>query len=156
MSEGINTVSEAPTDGHAIGFWSQFRRTLGPWLVGLCGGGLTVGVVCSGLLPLMKNSSKTYAEFPSLQPPRLANDVSLSAAILATLQMIGGLAPFGMGLATAWLVRAKDRWEEISAGLSTAFAGSLAAYVVGIGWAVSVTTVVVPLIRHMYFDGLAA
>ena len=58
-----------------------------------------------------------------------------------------------MGLATAWLVRAKDRWAEVSAGLTTAMTGSVAAYVVGLGWAVTLALVIVPSISDLTLFG---
>ncbi|MDB5311009.1 MAG: hypothetical protein JWO38_5211 [Gemmataceae bacterium] len=151
MSDGITSTSPATSD--TIGFWSQFRRTFGPVLVGLLGGGLTAGVACSAMLPLLKNVSDTYSQYPSLQPPWLARDVSPPGVVLIPLAVLGAVAPFGMGLATAWLVRSKDRWGEVSAGLTTALTGTLAAYAVGIGWAVVLATVVVPSIWDLTLFG---
>lgn len=125
MDDGI--TSAPPPD--AAGFWSQFRRTFGPALVGLVGGGLTIGVALAVTGELFKNVAKTYAEFPSLQPPALARDITLPTVVLIPLVILGFVAPFGMGLATAWLVRAKDRWGEVSAGLTTALTSTLAAHV---------------------------
>src|SRR5438445_7265180 len=134
------------TTGNTPGFWWRFRLTFGPALVGLLGGGLTIGIALSALAPLLKNVANTYAKYPSLQPPWLARDVQLPHVILIPLAILGVVAPLGMGLATAWLVRSKDRWGDVSAGLTTALTSSLAAYVVGIGWAVTMATVVVPSI----------
>src|SRR6266487_394724 len=124
VSDGITSTSSAVSTSDTIGFWSHFRRTFGPVLVGLVGGGLTIGVACSAMLPLLKNVSNTYAEYPSLQPPWLARDISLPYVVLIPLAALGVVAPFGMGLATACLVRSKDRWGEVSAGLTTALTGT--------------------------------
>lgn len=145
MSDGSAPV--APVG--APGFWSQFRRTFGPALVGLVGGGLTVGVSLAATATLLQNVATTYAGFPSLQPPWLARDFSLPTAALVPLVILGVVAPFGMGLATAWLVRGKDRWSEVSAGFTTALTSSVAAYAVGLGWAVTLAMVVVPSISDL-------
>jgi hypothetical protein len=92
------------------GFRTHFTRTFGPALAGLLGGALSAGLTCPAVLPLLKNISVTYAGFPSLQPPWLARDISPPYAVLIPLAVVGFVAPFGMGLATAWLVRSEDRW----------------------------------------------
>jgi hypothetical protein len=121
--------------------------------VGLLGGGLTIGVGYAAMATLLKNVANTYDKYPSLQPPWLARDISLPAIIQIPLVILGVVAPFGMGMATAWLVRSKDRWAEVSAGLTTALTGSLAAYVLWIGWAVTLATVVVPSISDLTLFG---
>ena len=79
-------------------FWSQFRRTFGPALVGLVGGGLTVGVSLVAMATLLKNVANTYSEFPSLQPPWLARNFSLPAVIvLIPLVAILGRQPLRSG-----------------------------------------------------------
>lgn len=153
MQNGITSTSANVCVDDRTSFWLRFRQTFGPSLVGLIGGSLTVGIACIMMSQLLKNVSNTYAEYPSLQPPWLARDISLPRFIGLPLALLGILAPFGMGLATAWLVRSRDRWEEVSAGLTTALTASVAAYVVWIGWAVSLSTVVVPSISDLTLFG---
>ncbi|QJW97837.1 hypothetical protein [Frigoriglobus tundricola] len=152
MNDGSTAAPPAVAD-RALDFWSRFRDTFGPALVGLVGGGLTVGVVYVSVAQLLKNASMTYAAFPSEQPPWLVRDISLPPVIGVVFALIGLVAPFAMGLATAWLVRERDRWGEISAGLTTGLMGSLAAYVVGIGWAVTLAMAVVPSIADLTLLG---
>lgn len=134
-------------------FWSRFRITFGPALVGLTAGVLTLGPALAACGQLLKNCASTYAAFPSVQPPSLARDFEPPAAVLVPLVALGILAPFAMGLVTAWLVRGRDRWSEVSAGLTTALVGSAAAYVVGIGWAFSLAMVVVPSLADLTLLG---
>jgi hypothetical protein len=145
MSEDRNTT----TPEAAPRFWSRFRETFGPALVGLIGGGLTIGVALTATVPLLKNAANTYAEFPSLLPPGLIRDVSIPSAVLVPLAALGVIAPFAMGLVTAWLVRRRDRWDQASAGLMTGVTSGLAACVVGLGWAVALATTVVPSIADL-------
>lgn len=133
----------------SAGFWSRFRETFGPALVGLIGGSLTIGVVLTATVPPLKNAANTYAEFPSVQPPELIRDVSIPSAVLVPLAALGVIAPFAMGLVTAWLVRRRDRWDQVSAGLTTGVMSGLAAYVVGLGWTVALATTVVPSIADL-------
>jgi hypothetical protein len=153
-SEDLAVSNELlPVSQGSTGFWWRYRITFGPALVGLLGGGLTIGIALSAMIPLLKNVANTYAKYPSLPAPWLAQEISLPSIILVPVVILGAVAPFGMGLATAWLVRSKDRWQDISAGLTTALTGSLAAYVASIGWAVSLATVVVPSISDLTLFG---
>jgi hypothetical protein len=152
MKAGITTSSSLGPDGK-INFWSQFSRTFGPSMVGFLGGFMTIGVAWLAMTQLLKNASNIYAEYPSLQPPWLARDISLPRVIGLPLAFLGIAAPFGMGLVTAWLVRSKDRWGQVSAGLTTALTSSLTAYVVWIGWAVNLGTVVVPSLSDLTLFG---
>jgi hypothetical protein len=136
-------------------FWSRFRETYGPALVGVIGGSLTIGVALNATVPLLKNAANAYAEFPSLQPPGPIGDVSIPRAVLVPLAALGVIAPFAMGLVTAWLVRRRDRWDQVSAGLTTGLTSSLAAYVVGLGWAVALATTVVSSIADLTLFGEA-
>jgi FtsH-binding integral membrane protein len=117
---------------------------------------LTVGFGHAACATLLKNAASTYATFPSLQPPRLACDLTLPALVQVPLVILGVLAPFGMGLATAWLVRSRDRWDRVSAALTTALTAAAAAYVLWIGWAVTLAMVVVPSIADLTLLGNAA
>lgn len=133
----------------SVRFWSRFRETFGPAVVGLIGGGLTIGVALTATVPLLKNAANSYAEFPSLHPPAPIRDVSIPSAVLVPLAVLGVIAPFAMGLVTAWLVRRRDRWDQASAGLTTGLTSALAAYAVGLGWTVALATTVVPSIADL-------
>jgi hypothetical protein len=129
--------------------------TFGPALVGLLGGGLTLGLAWATVSTLLKNVAATYAQYPSLTPPWLARDFSVPDALVLPLTLLGFAGLLAMGLATAWCVRSKDVWGDASAGMTTALTGTLTAYAAGIGWAVTLALVVVPSIADFTLFGEA-
>ena len=130
-------------------FWSKFRQTFGPALIGLAGGTLTLGFAFATFTPILKNCAATYAKFPSQSPSWLFFDITLPRLLQLPLLLIALAAPFGMGLATAWLVRGRDRWGQLAAGLTTALTSSFMAYFLWIGCHVSVASVIVPSIPDL-------
>jgi hypothetical protein len=140
---------------HPADFWSRFRVTFGPALVGLVGGGLTGGVAVNAVPVLLKNCAATYAKYPSLKAPWLSGQFDAPLALAIPLVLLGVAAPFAMGLATAWLVRAKDRWGDLSAGLLTGLTASIASYAATFGWMVILATVIVPSIADLTLFGNA-
>lgn len=153
MNDNNSSTRPATTPGNTTGFWWRVRLTFGPALAGLLGGGLTIGISYSALVTLLKNVANTYAKYPGVETPWLARDLTLPTLLVIPVVVLGAVGPLGMGLATAWLVRSKDRWGDVSAGMTTALTSSLAAYVVSIGWAVTVATVVVPSIADLTLFG---
>jgi hypothetical protein len=71
------------------------------------------------------------------------------------LWLLGIALPFTMGLATVWLVRPRDFWDDVSAGLTTALASTLSSFAAGIGWAVILALTVVPSIADLTWFGNA-
>src|SRR5262245_23104556 len=98
----------------SLGFWSRLRVIFGPLLVGLVGGGLTAGLALTAMPVLFQNVAATYAKYPSVERPWLAREFSLSTSLVALCVVLGFLGPLFMGLATAWLVRSKDCWGDLS------------------------------------------
>jgi hypothetical protein len=149
----VNTEITPPvaalTPDSAVAFWPRFLSTFGPALVGLLGGALTVGVAFVSIPPILRACSQTYARYPSVQAPWLAGDFTLPSAVTIPLFVLAVVSPFALGLVTARLVRPRDRWEAVSAGLTTAAAGSATAYVLWIGWKVAIATVLVPSVSDM-------
>lgn len=139
--------------GNELAFWSRFRETFGPALVGLIGGTLTVGIGWSSMIQVFKNIAAVYAQYPSLDAPWPARDFTLPFAVLVPLVLLAVAAPFIIGLVTARLMRPKDQWESVSAGLTTAATASAAAYVVWIGWVVTIGMVIVPSAPDMIVLG---
>ena len=133
----------------SLPFWSRFRVTFGPALVGLIGGALTVGIAWVLMIQVFKNIAGVYAKYPSLDAPWPARDFTLPYAVLVPLVVLAVAAPFIIGLVTARLVRPKGQWEAVSAGLTTAATASAAAYVLWIGWVVTIAMVIVPSISDM-------
>ncbi len=130
-------------------FWSKFRQTFGPALIGLVGGALTLGYAFSIYTPVLGSCATAYAKFPSQSPSWLFFDMTLPGLLQLPLLLIGLAAPLGMGPATAWLVRGRDRWGQLAAGLTTALTGSFMAYFLWIGCLVSVASVIVPSIPDL-------
>lgn len=153
MNGPITPQPAAQTAGNTLRFWPRFRATFGPVGVGLAGGSLTTGVALVSMTPILRACGDTYAKFPSLQAPWLMGDFTPPVVVLVPLFVLGVAAPFLMGLVTARLVRPKDRWEAVAAGLTTAVAASFAAYVLWIGWAVTMATVIVPSISDFTLFG---
>ncbi len=149
MNDPISSPPAAQTPGNTLTFWPRFHATYGPAAVGLFGGALTVGIASVSFTPVLRACGETYAKFPSLQAPWLMRDFTPHIAVLIPLFFVAVAAPFVMGYVSARLVRPKDGWEAVSAGLTTATTASVAAYLLWIGWAVTVATVVVPSIHDL-------
>ncbi len=130
-------------------FRSKFLQVFGPALIGLVGGTLTLAYAFVTFTSVLKSCATTYAKFPSQSPSWLFFDITLPGWLQWPLILTGLLAPFGMGLATAWLVRGRDRWGQLSAGLTTALTASFTAYFLWIGCLVSVASVIVPSIADL-------
>jgi hypothetical protein len=144
MNEGLSSPS--PAGGDPPGFWPRCRATVGPTLVGLVGGGLTAGVAVVAISTLLHNCAATYAKFPGVERPWLAQDFTVPDYLIVPLALLGFAGPFAMGLATALLVRSRDGWGDLAAGLQTCLAGTLAGYAAGVGLATTLALVVVPSI----------
>lgn len=149
MNEPINPPSAVQAFGNTFSFWQRFRTTFGPAVVGLLGGALTAGIAATSLLPILRNAAETYSKYPSLQAPSLVGDFRLPSVLSIPLVCLGVAAPFAMGFATARLVKPKDWWEAVSAGLSTAATASATAYLLWIGWMVTMAMVIVPSISDL-------
>jgi len=130
-------------------FWSKFRQTFGPALIGLAGGALTLGFAYCIMIHVLKNGATAYAKFPSQAPPWLFSEIALPVWLQLPLLLTGLITPFGMGLATAGLVRGRDRWGQLAAGLTTSLTASFMAYFLWIGCLVSIASVIVPSIADL-------
>src|SRR5262249_17121628 len=97
----------------------RLRPTLGPPLAGLPGGGVVRRMGLMGVVVLLRNCAATYDKFPSLARPWLARDLGLPEWLILPLSLLGCVLPFAMGLATVWLVRPRDFWADLSAGITT-------------------------------------
>ena len=136
-------------------FWPRFRETYGPALIGLVGGAATAGLGLIAVAPILHNVSQTYANFQSLPTPWFAGDWNLPLVLHLILIVVGITAPLAIGLVTARLVRPKDRWAAVSAGLTAGATASAAAYILWIGWLTTLATAVVPSVSDMTLLGNA-
>jgi hypothetical protein len=113
------------------------------------------GAALLSFVVLLRNCADTYAHFPSLVRPSMAMDLSVLDRFLVPLAVLGTTLPFLMGLATYWLVRPRDVWGDISAGITTALSSTLSSFAAGIGWAVILALTVVPSIADLTWFGNA-
>jgi len=133
----------------------RIRSTFAPLLVGLLGGSVISGTALLSLVVLLRNCAATYSHFPHLPRPWLAMDLALPGWLLVPLAVLGMVLPFAMGLATVWLARPRDVWDDVSAGLTTALASTLSSFAAGIGWAVILAMTIVPSIADLTWFGQA-
>jgi hypothetical protein len=101
------------------------------------------------LAHLLRNVASTYDRFPGLSRPWFAVDLDLAFWVQAGAVLVGLAAAVGMGLATAWLVRPRDAWADLSAGVTTALAATLSAFVSCVGFPVILALVVVPSLADL-------
>ena len=127
----------------------KLLRTFGPVLTGLIGGALAGMVGLPSVLTLLRNVAATYDRFPSLERSWIADNFDLPDGLAVPCMILGFLAPFMMGLATVLLVKPRDIWGDLSAGLTTGLSGTLATFATGLGWAVVLAMVVVPSISDV-------
>jgi hypothetical protein len=100
---------------------------------------------------MCRNSADTYAKFPSLTAPPLAVSIELPGVVrlVGLILACGGLLAVGP-LAVA-LVRPRDWWGDLSAGLTAGLVAACTIYLIGIGWAATLATTVVPCISDLTF-----
>jgi hypothetical protein len=146
----------APSSSPAAGAWARCRVTLGPVLVGVLGGVLAGGLSVAAAWAVLRSAASTYARFPGVERPWMAADVPLPGGVALTLGLLGTAGLLLMGLVTALVARPRDRWEDVSAGLGTGLAATLAGYFCGIGWMAATAAVIVPSIADMTLLGTAA
>jgi hypothetical protein len=144
------------TQGEEVGLGRRLRTTFGPTLAGLAGGALMGLAALVTMTPLCRNMAATYDRFPGLSRPWLASEVTLPGWLEVVFVLIGMAAPVAMGAAAVWLARPRDTWADLSAGLTTALAGTLMAFVSALGSAVVLALVVVPSISDLTLMGEAA
>jgi hypothetical protein len=139
-----------------VGTWSRLRAALGPTLVGLAGGALLGLAALPSLAPLCRSMATTYDRYPSMDRPWLATEVDLPGWLQVVAVLVGLAGPVALGAVTVWLSRPRDAWADLSAGLTTALAATLAAFVSCVGWPVVLALVVVPSIADLTLLGEVA
>ncbi len=133
--------------------WTRLRTTFGPTVAGLLGGGLLGLTSLTFIEPLCRNVAATYAQYPNLEPPTIARFPGLPHWLSLLALAAGIVIPIATGAAVVWLVRPRDVWADLSAGLTAALACTLAAFASCIGWAVVLALVVVPSISDLTLLG---
>jgi hypothetical protein len=133
--------------------WPRLRATFGPALVGLVGGAVAGLAALPSVAPLCRNIAATYDKYPNLQRPWLAVSLELPAWLVVVAALIGLAAPVAMGAAAIWLVRPRDVWDDLAAGVTTGLAATLSAFASCLGWPVVLALVVVPSISDLTLLG---
>jgi len=130
---------------------TRLRETFGPIIAGLVGGGLTAILFLAITAQMCRNSADTYATFPSLTAPPLAVSIELPRVLtlVGAILACGGLLAIGPLAVT--LVRPRDWWGDLSAGLTAGLVAAVTTYLIGIGWASTLATTVVPSISDLTF-----
>jgi hypothetical protein len=145
----------------ALLFWvwlrKNLRATLGPVVIGLSTGGLFFFTWIGMLrLTMGRSCAELYArEFPSEAPPVLASRWALADALLVPGAVGMLLAFLSMGLFAVLLVRPKDRWGDVAAGLATGLVGGAVASTGGV-WKVLLTFAVLPPLSDLHLLGETA
>lgn len=110
-------------------FGQNLRATFGPLLIGLVGSGLlTFSVGMTAIQSLLKNLAETYDKYPSVERPWLGTGLFLPDKWLAVAVVLGIIGYFGMGYFAALWARSRDCWGDISVGLLTGLAATLATW----------------------------
>ena len=130
---------------------TRLRETFGPTIAGLVGGAFTAILVLSVTAQMCRNSADTYATFPSLTAPPLAVSIEVPRVLIlvGAILACGGLLAVGP-LAVA-LVRPRDWWGDLSAGLTAGLVAACTTYLIGVGWVTSLATTVVPCLSDLTF-----
>jgi hypothetical protein len=136
----------------------NLRATLWTGLIGLACGGLYLLTWINLLrLTMGRSCAELYArDFPSMTPPILATQSSLADALLVPLAVATVIGFLGMGLFTVLLVRPKDRWGDLVAGLATGLVAGALAFTGGGAWKMVLTFVVLPAMSDLHLLGEAA
>lgn len=123
--------------------WQWLRQNFGAaiWtmIIGsFCGALISLPLIYPDLLRLSQVTSDAYAKFPSLPMPWIGRlwpflD-SLSDPFVYVMPILIAAPVLAVGLFTALLLRPKDLFADIIAGLSTGIVAGLAAFSMGIGW----------------------
>jgi hypothetical protein len=144
-SEGQEEPTSPP-----CGLRAKLCVTFGPVLIGLLGGSMA-GVLGPALFARVpRNMATVYDSFPSLERPWLALHLEVSEWWSAIAPPLGlAAAAVIMGLGTVWLARPRDAWADLSAGLTTSLASTIAAFVSFVGWAFAWGFVVLPSIDDL-------
>jgi hypothetical protein len=95
--------------------------------------GVTAGF--ESLRTVVRNGATLYAnDFPSCAPPLLARGWDFPDWLFSLVQMLGSVALLGAGLFAVLIVRPRDRWGDLAAGLATGLVAGITAFTTTWGW----------------------
>jgi hypothetical protein len=126
-----------PGMAHLLWLWlrKNIRVTLWTVALGMVCGGLGVTAGFESLRMVVRNGAALYAnDFPSCTPPLLAVDWAIPDWVFGLVRVLGSVAMLGMGLFAVLIVRARDRWGDLAAGLATGLVAGITGFTTSLGW----------------------
>jgi hypothetical protein len=115
----------------------NIRVTLWTIALGMICGCLGVTAGFESLRTVIRTGSDVYAnDFPSCAPPVLAIDWPIPDWLFTLVRGLGAVALGGMGLFAVLIVRPRDRWGDLVAGLATGLVAGITAFTTSMGWKV--------------------
>ncbi len=140
-----------PVPEEAPDLRTRLRETFGPILAGVFGGGLTGLSALTLVAPLCRNVAESYSHFPGLEAPLIAVRLILPLWMTPLAVVVAFLGLLAVGPLVVRLVRPRDRWADLSAGLTAGLAAAATTYTLTLGWPAVLGTVVVPTIADMTY-----
>jgi hypothetical protein len=125
-----------PSMAQLLWIWLRTNVRAAVWTVVIgvvCGALSTLAIDLQAMTAVLQNVARTYRYFPSLERPLLAIDLAVPDWVVYSACLVGLIAWLGMGLFTYLLVRPRDRWSEVGAGLGTGLAAGLSQFTFGTG-----------------------
>jgi tRNA A-37 threonylcarbamoyl transferase component Bud32 len=126
-----------PSLAFQVWLWLRKNIRAAIWMValGVVWGVMgTLGSMLPGVATLFRGVGKTYAQFPSLPKPWVATlDLQMPGWLLLATVLVGVALHLGIGLFIHLLVRPKDFWADVGAGLATGLVAAVTAFLWSIG-----------------------
>jgi tRNA A-37 threonylcarbamoyl transferase component Bud32 len=149
---GAPTRARPPSAALLVWAWLRRNRraTVWPVLIGLVCGTLAALAPFGILWVILKNGATLYAErLPGVPPPPLAVRWAAGDWLFPALGVGGLLAWVSMGWLAVVLVRPRDAWGDLAAGLATGLTGGVVAFT-GVGaWVLLLRFALVPALGDL-------
>jgi hypothetical protein len=126
-----------PGMAYLLWLWlrQNIRVTLWTVALGVVCGGLGVTTGFESLRTVVRNGAALYAnDFPSCAPPLLAGSWVFPDWLFVLVRALGAVAFLGMGLFAILIVRPRDRWGDLAAGLATGLVAGITGFTSSLGW----------------------
>jgi hypothetical protein len=137
---GEPIAARPPSTAFLIWLWlrKNTRVTLWPLVIGAFGGALAAMAPMNVLVRVMQDGAALYAEhFPGAEPPFMAWHWPAGVRWLyAVLGVVGVGAWLVLGFLSVRLVRTRDAWGDLGAGLATGVVAGVVAFAVVGAWMV--------------------
>ena len=153
---GKPLLAPPPSMGFAVRYWIKrnFRMTLWVLLIGAACGGLTRWeMLMDGINGLREPLAMAQEKFPELRLPWQAYFLlRMPAEMRNVFFALSYLACVVMGLLVVWLVRPKNRDDDIAAGTAVGLTAALTAFTVSsFAWGILLSTAIQPAQNELQF-----